>query len=159
MYPASNYYTFNTVYTSVATLPNGMVPGNQVWDPTQGRMYELDQVNGNVAANAAVKLDPGVAGAIGQVLATAAATDGFHGVNDQSSTPGVGAALVAGNVAWFTILGDAFPLVANATAAGTVVIPSGTAGTLAIQPGTGLGHPRAVTRVVSTGVATQTRLY
>lgn len=117
----SIYGKLTDTYTST-TKPSSLIVGQVYEDNNTGKKYQF-LLNGGatLAANKAFKRDPA---ASGQVIATAAATDGFAGVNS------TGASITAANYFWGQIAGDCTPLVAAAVSAGAILAPSGTSGTL-----------------------------
>lgn len=145
------YGKLTDIYTA-ATLPQSLVVGQQFVDYNNGTMYQLFLAGGTIAANAAFKMNEADAT---EVIATAAATDGLHGLNCVS-----GVQVTDGQIFWGNIRGPVTPLVAASQSAGDILAPSGTAGTLTVGSAAAVQQLRCVLQEDSgSGGATAAYLY
>jgi hypothetical protein len=130
LFPTSSTNPTATVYqtapgpnTTTPSSADGPVLGNFAI-LLDGTFVQFLQASGSIASNAACRLTlPWQS--VFQVQATSAVGQICMAVNDRSQ-----AALSANYCTFFTLRGLAFPLVAASVAAGAIVAPSGTAGTL-----------------------------
>jgi len=127
-YLAGTIYGVSSVQT---TLQQGMSTGQKVILPNGKECTLVQNSSGGstIAKNAALVLSL-ASGAL-TVNATSAANTIATGVNDNAN-----ATIPAGSYFFMTERGLMYPLVAASVAAGAIVNPSGTSGTLAASTGT-----------------------
>lgn len=145
------YGKLTDTYTA-ATLPSSLVVGQEFIDFQAGKQYKLFKAGGTIAANAAFKFNTSDTTT---VIATAAATDGLHGVHCVT-----GAQVTANTIFWGQIRGPITILAAASQNAGTICAPSGTAGTVTVGSAAAVQQLRVVLTADSgAGGATAAYLY
>lgn len=154
MLPAGIYGKLTDTYlaTDNMIVSGRLKVGQLVIDEQTGKYYRFVQANAAIAANKSCKNDPGQ-NVEGIVIATAAATDAFDGVNETGGT------VAALTYFFMTIRGPVSVLVNNAVAAGAIVAPSGVSGQLDVGSAAAVQILRCRTAVVSVGGATAAYLY
>lgn len=138
-FPGAIYGDPTTVTTS---LPSGTKLGQMLYDSANGKEYRMSKANASIPIGAGVKVDATQSDG-NTVIATAAQGDPLAGVND------TGAIIPSGSYFWLTTMGNVTALVVTTIAAGVILAPSGTAGTLQAGAAAAVEVLRAITLVSS----------